>query len=793
MLLGVSVAGWAAGAAEPASPALFGATDFQSKVQPGLKQYCLGCHSTEKHKGDLDLEQFGSWAAVQKHPKVWQGVAEQLANGEMPPKDKPQPSAPERDALLGSVNAMLDEVARSRAGDPGPVVLRRLSNAEYNFTVRDLTGVVSLDPTREFPVDGAAGEGFMNTGNALVMSPSMVTKYLDAGKEVASHVVLLPTGIRFSAKTTRRDWTEELLAEIRDFYRGFTDPKGGDTVNLQGIVFQTNEGGRLPLEKYLAATLELRDAGNGAAAKIPAVAQRYGLSPIYLAHLLEALSGGGSSALMDPIRAQWRKATPADIPAMTADIGRWQKALWRFTSVGHIGKAGGPTAWMEPVTPLVSRQEFRKKLSAPTNGTAERLVYLVAGDAGDGNTNDVVVWQNPRLVAPGRADLPLRDLPQISAELDRRRARIFQSVDRALAAAAEVEGSESGFDPARLARKHGVEPAVLKAWLEGLGLQTNVTVRMDSLFSRRITNVSGFAFVEGWGNPETPNVFANRSDKAVRIPGNLKAHGVVVHPSPTLQAAVGWRSPVATTVHVEARVTHAHPECGNGVTWDLELRHGSLRQRLGAGTAQGAKEVRVSPPDTLRIRPGDVISLRVGPRDGNHSCDLTSVDLVVRETREGGREWNLAAEVSGDGIATNPHADAFGNPGVWMFYTEPDQGGSEADPIAPAGSLLAKWRTAGDAPARALLASDLRTLLSGKSLPAAGSPDEVLLRQLSAPSGPLLRSTLADVVRETALRKPAGNRGSQRGVRGSVVTAGDFGHLPGGTFTGTLAAWPGCG
>ena len=75
----------------------------------------------------------------------------------------------------------LDAVARERAGDPGPVVLRRLSNAEYTYTVQDLTGVDSLQPAREFPVDGAAGEGFMNTGQALVMSASLLTKYLDAG------------------------------------------------------------------------------------------------------------------------------------------------------------------------------------------------------------------------------------------------------------------------------------------------------------------------------------------------------------------------------------------------------------------------------------------------------------------------------------------------------------------------------------------------------------------------------------------------------------------------------------
>ena len=127
--------------------------------------------------------------------------------------------------------------------------------------MRDLTGVESLDPAREFPVDGAAGEGFMNSGNALVMSPALLTKYLDAGKDIASHAVLLPDGIRFLARarrgaTGRRKFSRPFASSTR----AFTDNGGGSAVNLQGIKFDTNDGGVLPLEKYLAATLELRSA-----------------------------------------------------------------------------------------------------------------------------------------------------------------------------------------------------------------------------------------------------------------------------------------------------------------------------------------------------------------------------------------------------------------------------------------------------------------------------------------------------------------------------------------------------
>ena len=119
-------------------------------------------------------------------------------------------------------------------------MLRRLSNVEYANTIRDLTGV-NLDPAREFPQDGAAGEGFTNTGDALVMSPSLLTKYFDAAKGVAAHAVLLPDGFRFSRTATRRDWTDEIVADIRRLYDRHAD-----------------KDGKLPLEAYLAATIELR-------------------------------------------------------------------------------------------------------------------------------------------------------------------------------------------------------------------------------------------------------------------------------------------------------------------------------------------------------------------------------------------------------------------------------------------------------------------------------------------------------------------------------------------------------
>ncbi len=64
---------------------------------------------------------------------------------------------------------------------------------------------------------------------------------VSAAKEIADHAVLLPDGFRFSKSATRRNWTDESLAELRTFYRQFTYE------------------GSLPLKPYIAALIERRD------------------------------------------------------------------------------------------------------------------------------------------------------------------------------------------------------------------------------------------------------------------------------------------------------------------------------------------------------------------------------------------------------------------------------------------------------------------------------------------------------------------------------------------------------
>ncbi|GEP45102.1 hypothetical protein BGE01nite_43930 [Brevifollis gellanilyticus] len=361
------------------------ADEFQQSVQPLLKEYCNTCHSTQKQKGDLDLERFTSMKQVKADPAVWEHTLEQLANNEMPPKGKPQLSPEQKKLLTQWARGTLDELALASAGDPGPVVLRRLSNMEYTYTVRDLTGIDSLDPAKEFPVDGAAGEGFTNAGAALVMSPALLTKYLDAGKDIASHAVLLPGGMRFSESSSPRDWTDEALAKIRAFYARYTWQGGAESVNLQGVQFDTNTGGRLEVAKYLE-TLQ----GRGDASV---------LNARYLETLKKALESTQPSPVLDLLREKYKAKS-----LNALDVDAWQRVLWRFASVGHIGKKNGPKSWQEPVTPLGTHHEIRVKLEAPKEGGDAKL-YLVSTDAGDGSADDEAIWENARVVVKDKPDV----------------------------------------------------------------------------------------------------------------------------------------------------------------------------------------------------------------------------------------------------------------------------------------------------------------------------------------------------------------------------------------------------
>ena len=392
---------------------------YDTEIYPLLKSYCLGCHSTEKKKGELDLERFRTLPDLRRDPETWQKVRSFVVDGEMPPEDRRQPTAEERQTLIQWVEGYLAAEANAQAGDPGPVVLRRLSNAEYTYTIRDLTGLDDLDPAREFPIDGAAGEGFTNTGEALVMSPALISKYLEGGKEIARHVVLLPDGIRFSSKTTQRDRGDEILSQIQGLYTAYTSGsasqgsrahwRDADAARRAGY-----EDGRVDLMEFFAALMRRRDDIEGRRAALRDLAREEELNPKYFERLGEWLRAPESTSVLgEQVRKLWKTSAIADAPAIAAEIRGWQDTLWRFNTVGHLGLI---RPWQVSASPIAATHQLKihpiDKEGARSEDGGAVTVYLTArvvGGAGVGA--GVVEWTRPRLEKRGEPNVLLRGVP----------------------------------------------------------------------------------------------------------------------------------------------------------------------------------------------------------------------------------------------------------------------------------------------------------------------------------------------------------------------------------------------
>src|SRR5215472_9883006 len=157
---------------------------FQQTVKPFVAKYCVGCHSGQTPAAQFDLKSYTTLDSVARDYPRWALVLTRLTAQEMPPKPMPAPPEEARKQVMDWIQAVRAEEVRKNAGDPGLVLPRRLSNAEYNYTIHDLTGQ-DLQPTREFPVDPANPAGFDNSGESLTMSSALLNKYMQAARRVA--------------------------------------------------------------------------------------------------------------------------------------------------------------------------------------------------------------------------------------------------------------------------------------------------------------------------------------------------------------------------------------------------------------------------------------------------------------------------------------------------------------------------------------------------------------------------------------------------------------------------------
>jgi hypothetical protein len=288
---------------------------FSVHIQPFLSRYCFRCHGPKKQKAALDLSRDLTVSTMASNPRRWEMVLERLQAREMPPEEARQPEALERDRVIAWIRELRDHEAKRSAGDPGVVLARRLSNAELDYTIRDLTGV-DIQPSREFPVDPANEAGFDNSGESLAMSPALLNKYLAAMRLVADHVVLKPQGFVFAPHpmVTDTDRDKYCVKRILDFYQHHQ-------IDLADYF--------LAAWKYRhRAALGLPDA------ELSRFATEAGLSAKYLKLIWSALTEGEAGAgPLAALRERWQELASRSRTEFIPLTGGAERNEFRSTSV----------------------------------------------------------------------------------------------------------------------------------------------------------------------------------------------------------------------------------------------------------------------------------------------------------------------------------------------------------------------------------------------------------------------------------------------------------------------------
>lgn len=150
---------------------------FQQQIRPLLARYCVDCHGGDKPKGKLNLDKLGPSISDDAALEHWSAVSERLRLGDMPPKDKPRPTAEEARVISNWLEPRLATAATARLAK-GRVVLRRLNRVEYENTICDLLGI-QAKLKEQLPEDGSA-DGFDNAAAANHTSSFLMEKYLEA-------------------------------------------------------------------------------------------------------------------------------------------------------------------------------------------------------------------------------------------------------------------------------------------------------------------------------------------------------------------------------------------------------------------------------------------------------------------------------------------------------------------------------------------------------------------------------------------------------------------------------------
>ena len=363
------------------------ATDTWQDVRPLLEQKCYECHGGKKTKGGVDLKKLDGDPQMAHEFDTWEKVKEAISSGDMPPDDKPPLPDAEKDKTLKWLSATgSSETINANAGDPGTVTVRRLTNSEYDRTLRDLTGL-DLNLSKEFSPDGGGGEGFSNVGDVLFVSPQQLEKYFAAARKLVDHATIMPgTGIVFQPGRIGLRGPVQVKAQAEQslyvWYQKMAEPiLPNDTADAREA-------------DYMIACWQWQHHDVTGATSLEQIRQgRQAHAARFLQNWWRPSSSKTEpkSRYLDLTRVGWRDLPPPD-PAHPQDVptavGEKAAAIQveRRSWLGPAGKPGQGTQRHQQDSDGINRYGFKVDVKG------KPAVHIVLGDVADGNTGDWVTF-----------------------------------------------------------------------------------------------------------------------------------------------------------------------------------------------------------------------------------------------------------------------------------------------------------------------------------------------------------------------------------------------------------------
>ena len=159
---------------------------YSTAIQPLLSKYCIECHGADEQNGQTDFSKLTTDRMALRQRKLWRKGITQLDAGLMPPTDAIQPSSAELKQLLDWMISAVNTIDTSDPAnnDPGPLLIRRFTLAEYNNTIRDLLGFEYDASIVGMTKESGEGNRYGNLSTALNVSPAQMDKYFAAAESV---------------------------------------------------------------------------------------------------------------------------------------------------------------------------------------------------------------------------------------------------------------------------------------------------------------------------------------------------------------------------------------------------------------------------------------------------------------------------------------------------------------------------------------------------------------------------------------------------------------------------------